>query len=126
MRRREALTKASGTSTAGNSVRHWWYQRLSAVILLPLSLWFIYELTTLASLDYAAVRSWITTPSTVILFILFIPTLFYHAQAGMQEVIEDYAATEWQRATALILMRFLAALCAFASILAILIIYLGV
>ncbi len=114
-----------GAGSAAESIRRWWYQRLSAVALLPLSLWFIYDLSTLASLEYAVVRNWLATPSSVILFILFIPTLFFHAQSGMYEVIEDYVASERQKTAAIILVRFLATLCALASMLAITIIHLG-
>ena len=116
---------SAGSSGAGESVRRWWYLRLSAVAMLPLWLWFIYELSTMASLDYAVVREWLATPSTIILFILLIPTLFYHSQSGMQEVIEDYVANERQKAAAIILVRFLATLCALASILAVMTISLG-
>ena len=114
-----------GAGSAAESIRRWWYQRLSAVALLPLSLWFIYDLSTLASLEYAVVRNWLATPSSAILFILFIPTLFFHAQSGMYEVIEDYVASERQKTAAIILVRFLATLCALASMLAITIIHLG-
>ncbi len=111
--------------SAPETVRRWWYQRLSAVALLPLSLWFIYDLSTLASLEYVVVRDWLATPSSVILFILFIPTLFFHAQSGMHEVIEDYVANERQKTAAIILVRFLAMLCALAAVLAVMKIHLG-
>ena len=114
-----------GAGSATETIRRWWYQRLSAVALLPLSLWFIYDLSTLASLEYAVVREWLATPSSVILFILLIPTLFYHAQSGMHEVIEDYVASERQQTLAVILVKFLATLCALASMLAITSIHLG-
>ena len=114
-----------GAGSATETIRRWWYQRLSAVALLPLSLWFIYDLSTLASLEYAVVREWLATPSSVILFILLIPTLFYHAQSGMHEVIEDYVASERQQTLAVILVKFLATLCALASMLAVTSIHLG-
>ena len=118
------LSGKSGNSA--ESVRRWWYQRLSAVALLPLTLWFVYDLTCLASLDYAAVREWLASPFTTILFILLIPALFYHAQVGMEEVIEDYVAQEQQKTAAVTLARFLSALCALASILAVMTISMGV
>lgn len=120
---RQLLFARSGS--AGESIRSWWFLRLSAAALLPLMLWFIYELSNLASLDYDVVREWVATPSTTILFILLIPILFYHSQSGMHEVIEDYLGNETQKTLAITLVRFLAALCAFASILAVMIISLG-
>ena len=111
--------------SAAESIRSWWYLRLSATALLPLVLWFIYDLSTLDSLEYEVVRAWLATPSTAILFILLIPVLFYHSQSGMTEVIEDYLADGKQKTAAIILVRFLAALCAFASILAVMLVCLG-
>lgn len=110
---------------AAKSVRRWWYQRLSAVALLPLTLWFIYELAGLASLEYTVVREWLAAPSTALLFILLIPTLFYHALIGMEEVIEDYAADGWRKGATINLARLVAALCALASMLAVLAVTLG-
>ena len=111
--------------SAAETVRRWWYQRLSAVALLPLSLWFIYDLSTLVSLEYVVVYEWIAAPSSVLLLILLIPTLFFHAQSGMYEVIEDYVADERQKTAAMILVRFLATLCALAAVLAVMKIHLG-
>ena len=111
--------------SAAESIRSWWYLRLSATALLPLVLWFIYELSTLDSLEYEVVRDWLATPSTAILFILLIPVLFYHSQSGMTEVIEDYLADGKQKTAAIILVRFLAALCAFAAMLAVMLVCLG-
>ena len=80
---------------AAPSVQRWWHQRLSAVALLPLSLWFMYDMvTTLVSPEYTAVRAWLATPSTMLLFILLTPALFYHAFIGIHEVIEDYITNE--------------------------------
>ena len=120
---RQLLFAQRGSAAA--STRSWWYLRLSATALLPLVLWFIYDLSTLDSLEYEVVRDWLATPSTAILFILLIPVLFYHSQSGMTEVIEDYLADGKQKTAAIILVRFLAALCAFASILAVMLVCLG-
>ncbi len=111
--------------SAAESIRSWWYLRLSAAALLPLLLWFIYELSTLKSLEYEVVRDWLAAPSSATLFILLVPVLFYHSQSGMTEVIEDYLADGKQKTAAIILVRFLAALCALASILAVMLVCLG-
>ena len=108
-------------SKYGNtSVRRWWYQRLSAVALLPLSLWFVYELATLASLEYTVVRAWLATPAITVLFILLVPCLYYHAQLGIEEVIEDYVANAGKKRVVITLTRCLTILCALASMLAVL------
>ena len=113
------LARVKGLGSARRGALHWWRQRLSAVALLPLSLWFIYELTTLNSLDYGAARAWAAAPATAVLLALFIPTLFYHAQAGLQVVVEDYVKSEWLKLAALVLVKFIAAVGAVVALLAV-------
>ena len=108
------------------SVRRWWYQRLSAVALLPLTLWLIYDLVRLDLLEYHGVREWLATPSTAILFILLIPVLFYHALSGMEEIIEDYVADGGRKTVAIALAKLIAALCALASILSVMTVTMGI
>ncbi len=120
------LAKVRGLGSAKEGVQHWWYQRLTAIALAPLSLWFIYALATIPSFDYASIRAWLTTPMSAVLLILFIPCLFHHAQLGMQVVVEDYIESEWQKLAAIILIKFLATLAAVISLLALVTIYIGI
>lgn len=113
------LARVKGLGSARRGTLHWWRQRLSAVALLPLSLWFIYELTTLNSLEYGVARAWAAAPATAVLLALFIPTLFYHAQAGLQVVVEDYVKSEWLKLAALVLVKFIAAVGAVVALLAV-------
>ena len=41
-----------------SGVSHWWWQRLTAVALVPLGLWFVFSLSTLDVLDYGSVSDW--------------------------------------------------------------------
>lgn len=113
------LARVRGLGSARRGTLHWWRQRLSAIALLPLSLWFIYELTTLNSLEYGAARAWAAAPATAVLLALFIPTLFYHAQAGLQVVVEDYVKSEGLKLALLVLMKFIVAVCAVIALLAV-------
>lgn len=113
------LARVRGLGSARRGTLHWWRQRLSAIALLPLSLWFIYELTTLNSLEYGAARAWAAAPATAVLLALFIPTLFYHAQAGLQVVVEDYVKSEGLKLALLVLMKFMVAVCAVVALLAV-------
>lgn len=119
------LARVKGLGSARRGAEHWWRQRLSAVALLPLSLWFIYELTTLNSLEYGAARAWVLTPATAALLTLFIPTLFYHAQAGLQVVVEDYVKPEGLKLAIIALVKFTAAVGAVVALLAVAKIHLG-
>ncbi len=94
MNLRTLLERLSGLGIASPALRHWWLQRLTAVALVPLSLWFMAALASRASAGYAAVVEWLGSPSVVLGLLLFIASLFYHALLGIEEVILDYVHVE--------------------------------
>lgn len=113
-------------TATSHSVRHWRYQRLSAVLLLPLTLWFILALCALPATDYATVRAWLGNGSVVLLFVLFTPVLFFHAQAGLQVILEDYVVNERRRAVAFALVRLILTLSALLAVLSVMAVYLDI
>jgi len=100
------LNRVLGLGTATGAAEHWWHQRLTAVALIPLALWFAYALTTLPSLDYAAVTGWVHRPVTSILLILFVGAAAYHTFLGVQVVVEDYVAGKGSRVISLMASAF--------------------
>lgn len=125
MNLRTPLSRAHGLGSAKEGTHHWWWQRLTAVALVPLSLWFIVSLVYMIGADHAEIVAWIQAPAVSLLLILFIIMLFHHAQLGVQVVIEDYVHSKWQKVTALVVLKFLAMIAALASIIAVLKISLG-
>ena len=120
------LAKARGLGSAKEGLHHWWLQRLTAVLLAPLCLWFIYSLVRLGGMDHAGISNWIqSSPLHYILMLLMLIALYYHAALGMQVVIEDYIQPEWQKIACLILVKFIACLSGLIAILAVLKISLG-
>ncbi len=120
MSMRAPLAKVRGHGSAKAGAHHWWGQRLSAIALVPLFLWFVASLVAVATADYAVAVSWISSPWNSALLILLIGAMFYHAQLGMQVVFEDYISTHWLQVASIILVRFLAMLLAVVSIVAVL------
>jgi succinate dehydrogenase / fumarate reductase membrane anchor subunit len=119
------LSRVRGLGSAGHGTEHFWQQRVTAILLAPLALWFIVALLRLDLQDYTAVVIWMRTPVNALLLILLLAAAFHHGQLGVQVVIEDYVHDPWQKLAAIILVRFLALLAGLASVLAILRIYLG-
>ncbi len=119
------IAKVRGLGSAKGGFHHWWAQRLTAIALIPLSLWFIYSLVCTTGADYATVIAWLGQPMNAVLMLLFLFALYYHAALGLQVVIEDYIDSEWQKITCLILVKFLACLLGLSSALSVLKIYLG-
>lgn len=125
MKLQTPLAKVRGLGSAKQGTQHWWQQRLTAILLVPLSLWIMAALVSLTSMDYISVTRWIKAPVNAALLILFISSLFHHAQLGVQVVIEDYVESEWQKITSLILVKFLALFAGLVSVLAILKVFVG-
>ncbi len=125
MSMRNPLAKVRGLGSAKEGVHHWWAQRLTAVALVPLSLWFIYSLVAMTGADYATATSWLDQPLNAVLMLMFIFSLYYHAALGVQVVIEDYIDSEWQKIACLILVKFLVWLAGLSAAISVLKIYLG-
>jgi succinate dehydrogenase / fumarate reductase membrane anchor subunit len=87
---RSPLGRVLGLGAAKNGVHHWWVQRVSAVGLVILGLWFVISLLCLGQLDYDTVRTWLASPVNAALLVLLVVTSFYHSQLGVQVVLEDY------------------------------------
>ena len=87
---RSPLAVVLGRGSAGNGVAHWWAQRLSALALVPLALWFLYALLRLQLNDYAAVTIWIASGWHPVWLALLLAALCWHSRLGVQVVIEDY------------------------------------
>jgi len=95
------LNRVLGLGTAKGAAEHWWLQRMTAVALLLLGLWFAYALLMLRSFSYASVIAWVREPVTSILLILFVVAAGYHSALGVQVVIEDYVTGKGTRAATL-------------------------
>ena len=110
---------------ANEAVYHWWAQRLTAIILVPLSIWFVYSLTFIYSADYENVTSWISNTKNSVLMLFFILTLNYHAILGLQVVIEDYIESNLLRKVLLILVKVILVIAILSSVIAIFSISIG-
>ena len=117
------LTPLRILMSASEAVHHWWAQRLTAVVLIPLSLWFVYSLTTMYSANYETVTLWLNNATNSLLMLFFILSLYYHAVLGLQVVIEDYVESDWQRKSLLLLIKIIFSIAALSAVIAILLIY---
>jgi len=104
------LSRVLGHGSAREGVEHWWWQRLTAVALVPLGIWFLIATVSLVGASHAQAHAWITSPFNMVLMIAFGAALLYHAQLGLQVVIEDYVHLEPAKVTLLVAVKFLAIL----------------
>ena len=122
---RNPLKRARGLGSAQFGVSHWWTQRITAVGLVVLVLWFVVLALGLLHADYATARAAVAKPWNAVLLIAFLVSALWHAVLGLQVVIEDYVHTRWKEIVLLVAIKFLAVLSVLAGTLAVLRIALG-
>lgn len=120
MNLRTPLGRVLGQGSAKEGVHHWWVQRLTALALIPLGIWFVVAVLTLPLRDHTAVAGWIGQGWNALLLILFVLVSARHSQLGVQVVIEDYVHGHGSKAFALITSTFIHVLLAAAAMFAIL------
>src|SRR5215470_12957350 len=104
-RLRSPLGRALGLGSAKEGVEHWWRQRVTAVALVVLSLWFVTALLAHLGADYAAAVAWLRSPITAVAMILLVIATFVHMALGVQVVIEDYVHHEAAKVVSLLVLR---------------------
>lgn len=122
---RTPLARVRHLGASPEATSHWWWQRLTALALVPLLLWLVASLVWLAGADYLTVREWVAQPWVALLLILLQAALFHHAQLGVQVVIEDYLHLEWPRLAAIVATKALALVLALIGIFAVIRVSLG-
>jgi succinate dehydrogenase / fumarate reductase membrane anchor subunit len=118
-RMRSPLGRALELGSAKDGVKQWWLERVTAIALVPLTVWFAASIVVHTGNDYATLIAWLRTPITTILMVLLLIALFYHTALGLQVVIEDYIHSG-MKIPALLGMRFGCFALAAAGILAML------
>jgi succinate dehydrogenase / fumarate reductase membrane anchor subunit len=104
-RLRSPLGRALGLGSAKEGIEHWWMQRVTAVALVPLALWFVAALIAHLGADHASAVAWLRSPLTAVAMILLVVTTFVHMALGLQVVIEDYVHHEATKLASLVLVR---------------------
>ncbi len=118
------LARARGLGSAKRGVGGWRTLRLTAIVLVPLTIWFVASILCLLGAPLEEVRGWIARPWNATLLILFIAVGAHHGAHGMTEVWDDYC-THWTRLALDIVTKALCALLAVAAIVSVLMISVG-
>ena len=124
-RYRTPLKDVRGLGSAKEGTHHFIVQRLTALALIPLACWFLYFVVGLMHADYLTASDAVAKPWNAMLLIAFLVAMFWHAQLGMQVVIEDYVHSHGLALTAQIAVYFVCILGALASVFAVVRIALG-
>jgi len=117
---RSPLGRVRGLGSAKDGTHHWWAQRLTALALIPLTVWFVISVIVMTGGDYYAMVAWAGSPLVAGLLILLIVATFYHGALGLQVVIEDYVHHEMTKLALLLFVKATALVLALAAVLSVL------
>jgi succinate dehydrogenase / fumarate reductase, membrane anchor subunit len=82
------------TLCGANATVHWLLQRITAVLLIPLSYWLIVLLKLISTAPYQTTMDWLASPLNTLALSAWLVAVFYHAALGVQVVIEDYVSQQ--------------------------------
>jgi succinate dehydrogenase / fumarate reductase membrane anchor subunit len=91
---RTPIGKVRGLGSAKEGTHHFWVQRVSAVALVPLVLWFVVSMICVTRGGRDDVLDWLSAPIPAILMLLLVIAGFYHLKLGIQVILEDYVHGE--------------------------------
>jgi len=103
---RTPLKKVTGLGSAKTGTMHFWHQRLTALANVPLSLFLIWFIASVAGTSRYAIVETLSNPIIVTLLLLSLFSILWHMRLGMQVVIEDYVPNELNKLLALTLNNF--------------------
>lgn len=123
--KRSSLGHARGLGSTGRGTEHWYWERLTALALVPLTLWFIVELLSGIAADYDSMAGWLAVPGNMVLMVLLAFFYFWHAWIAVGVVIEDYVHHDATKIGGIIALRFACILFGAFSVVSIILIGLG-
>jgi succinate dehydrogenase / fumarate reductase, membrane anchor subunit len=123
---RSPLSKARNLGSAKSGNHHWLMQRISAVFLIPLAIWFAITIINIVKMPFIDSLRIITNPFNGVMIILFIGMMLYHGMLGMKIIIEDYVHCETMKNIIIIAIYAFTIFTAVAAIFAIFTFYISV
>ncbi|HEY1927749.1 MAG TPA: succinate dehydrogenase, hydrophobic membrane anchor protein [Caulobacteraceae bacterium] len=125
LRDETVLRRVRQLGSARDGLGEWRLQRLTAIALIPLSLYFVASILLLAVSDRMTAAAWLSAPVPALLVILFVLAGITHAVIGVRSVLLDYVHTRSLLVAAGLIVRAAAVVLAAASVLAVLKLFLG-
>ena len=113
---RTPLGRARGLGSAKHGAGHWLSERVSAIALIPLTIWMVYGILRLAAGDYGFAVHWVQDPLNATLTVLTLAISFWHMHGGLRVVVEDYIHKTLTKSALLLINLFI---CGLAGALAI-------
>jgi succinate dehydrogenase / fumarate reductase, membrane anchor subunit len=125
LRDETVLRRVRHFGSARNGLQEWRLQRLTAIALIPLGLYFAASMLRLATSDQVTAAAWLASPVAALLVILFVLAGLAHGLVGLRSVLVDYVHTRAGLLAAELLVRAVVVILGGASVLAVLKLFLG-
>lgn len=84
------ISKVRGYGSARSGTHHWWMQKIAAVALVPLTIWFVASVVQMTHADYFTVKAWLSSPIPATMLMVYIVIGIFHLRLGLTEIVEDY------------------------------------
>jgi succinate dehydrogenase / fumarate reductase membrane anchor subunit len=126
MTMRTPMARVRGLGASRTGTDHFWWQRVTAVANVPLTIAGIVIVISLLGRNHAATAQILGSPLIAILLLLFIVSVTNHMRIGMQVIIEDYVHDETRKIVLIMLNVFYVVAVCLASAYAILKLSFGV
>ncbi len=117
---RSNISRAKNLGSSGHGSNHWLMQRMSALLMIPLFLWFVYFMISTARLSQDEILPLLQIPYNALPMLLLMISGLYHSMLGMQVVVEDYISCLYVRNSLIILLQLFTALTIFVLAFAVL------
>jgi len=104
----DPLARAKGHGSAKEGTDHWWHQRLSSLLLIPLTVWLVLAIFHLVRADHATASAFIANPIHAAFALVLVVTVFYHTKLGLQVIVEDYVHLPWLEVSLQLLIKLFA------------------
>ena len=100
------LHKVTGLGSSHSGTGHFWHERVTAVALIPLSLWFLYVMLGLVGTSEVTALQFLAHPWNALLMGAFVCFSLWHTYLGLQVVVDDYIHTAGAKIFLFLLIRF--------------------
>ena len=102
---RSQLGRVRGLGSAKSGLHHWKAERISAIALVPLTVWFVVAVLGQLGQPLPVVAAWAGSPINAALLLALIAMTFQHTALGLQVVFEDYVHTKGLREAIILLIK---------------------
>ncbi len=99
---RTPLAKVKHLGSAKSGTHHFVHQRVTALFMIPLLMWFVISSITFVVMPKDLVPDFVMSPINIVASVLFVGNFLYHGALGMRVIIEDYIHCKWMQNALLI------------------------